>query len=184
MSLFQRAFLYVTRKRAKTAILFLLLTVIATLVLSGAAIKGAVKTAQLNVRQALGGIFTMRQNTSDSSKWESQKVGDFGYQSFYMGKQLSVGLADMIMDKVKGIRGYNASAISYVVAANAQGKVLELLESENGDGGLGGILGSYGDFASTVTTLLTRTRSLTVILRVDIWSWLRGGILHTRIRIR
>ena len=67
MSLFQRAFLYVTRKRAKTAILFLLLTVIATLVLSGAAIKGAVKTAQLNVRQALGGIFTMRQNTSDSS---------------------------------------------------------------------------------------------------------------------
>ena len=152
MSLFQRAFLYVTRKRAKTAILFLLLTVIATLVLSGAAIKGAVKTAQLNVRQALGGIFTMRQNTSDSSKWESQKVGDFGYQSFYMGKQLSVGLADMIMDKVKGIRGYNASAISYVVAANAQGKVLELLESENGDGGLGGILGSYGDFASTVTT--------------------------------
>ena len=75
MSLFQRAFLYVTRKRAKTAILFLLLTVIATLVLSGAAIKGAVKTAQLNVRQALGGIFTMRQNTSDSSKWESQKSG-------------------------------------------------------------------------------------------------------------
>ena len=49
MSLFQRAFLYVTRKRAKTAILFLLLTVIATLVLSGAAIKGAVKTAQLNL---------------------------------------------------------------------------------------------------------------------------------------
>lgn len=151
MSLFQRAFLYVTRKRAKTAGLFLLLTVIATLVLSGIAIKSAVRTAQLNVRQALGGIFTMRQNTSDSSKWKSQKVGDFGYQSFYTGEQLSVKLAEMIMDKVDGIRGYNAGATSYVVATNAEGKVLALLESETDDGGLGGLLGSYGDFASTVT---------------------------------
>ncbi|MDE7327131.1 MAG: ABC transporter permease [Lachnospiraceae bacterium] len=152
MSLFQRAFLYVTRKRAKTAILFLLLAVIATLILSGIAIKGAVQTAQLNVRQALGGIFTMRQNTSDSSKWKSQAVGNYGYQSFYTGEQLTVGLADTIVDKVGGIRGYNASATAYVVAANAQGKVLTLLESESDDGGLGGLLGSYGDFGSTVTT--------------------------------
>lgn len=151
MSLFQRAFLYVTRKRAKTAILFLLYTVIATLVLSGVAIKGAVRTAQLNVRQALGGIFTMRQNTSDPGKWQSHKVGDFGYQSFYTGEQLSVKLAETIMEKVDGIRGYNAGATSYVVATNAEGKVLKLLESETDGGGLGGLLGSYGDFASTVT---------------------------------
>lgn len=151
MSLFYRAFLYVTRKRTKTAILFLLFVVTSTLVLSGVAIKDAVQTAQLNVRQALGGIFTMRQNTSDSSKWQTQAVGDYGYQSFYTGEQLSVKLAETIVEKVSGIRGYNATATAYVVAANVQGETLTLLESES-DGGLGGFLGSYGDFASTVTT--------------------------------
>lgn len=151
MSLLQRAFLYVTRKRAKSAILFLLFTVVATLVLSGAAIRDALQTAQLNVRQALGGVFTMKQNTSDPGKWESRAVGNYGYQSWYTGAQLTEGLADTIVGKVEGIRGYNATMTSYVVAANAQGKTLELLESE-GDDGLGALLSSYGDFGSTVTT--------------------------------
>lgn len=152
MSLFHRALLYITRKRSKSILLFLILLVIATLVLSGIAIKDAAQTAQLNVRQALGGIFTMEQNTSDSSKWESKAVGDYGYQSWYTGKQLSEELADTIMKKVDGIRGYNATAVNYVVAANIDGKTLELLESDNEDDGMNGLLGSYGDFNSTVTT--------------------------------
>ncbi len=151
MSLFRRAFLYVTRKRGKSAILFLLLAVVATLVLSGVAIRDALQTAQLNVRQALGGVFTMRQNTNDSSKWESRAVGNYGYQSWYTGEQLTEALADTIVGKVEGIRGYNATMTNYAVAANAQGETLELIESGE-DGGMGALLSSYGDFGSTVTT--------------------------------
>lgn len=151
MSLFHRAFLYITRKHAKSIVLFLLLLVIATLVLSGVAIKDATQTAQLNVRQALGGIFTMEQNTSDASKWKSQAVGGYGEQSWYTGEPLSEEIADTIMKEVEGIRGYNATATNYVVAANAAGKTLELLESET-DNEMNGLLASYGDFGSTITT--------------------------------
>lgn len=151
MSLFRRAIMYITRKRGKSMLLLLLLLVIASLVLSGVAIKEATRTAQLNVRQALGGIFTMEQNTSDSSKWDSKAVGGYGYQSWYTGEPLTEELADTIMEKVDGIRGYNATATSYVIAANADGKTLELLEAGNDDG-MNGLLGSYGDFNSTVTT--------------------------------
>lgn len=151
MSLFHRALMYITRKRGKTILLFLLLLMIATLALSGIAIRNAAKTAQLNVRQALGGIFTMEQNTSDSSKWESKAVGNYGEQSWYTGKQLSEEIADTIMSKVDGIRGYNATATNYVVAANEKGETLELLESDSDDG-MNALLGSYGDFNSTVTT--------------------------------
>lgn len=150
MSLLQRALLYIIRKRGKSVILFLLLAVIAALVLSGAAIRGAAQTAQLNVRQALGGVFTMQQNTSDPDKWESKAVGDYGYQSWYTGAPLTGEIGDTIMEKVDGIRGYNATATNYVVAADAKGKTLELLESDS-DNEMNGLLGSYGDFNSTVT---------------------------------
>lgn len=149
MSLFHRAFLYVTRKSARSGILFLILLVIATLTLSGMAIRSATQTAQLNVRQALGGVFTLEQNTSDASKWASRSVGSYGSQSWYTGAQLTEEIADAIVEAVPGIRGYNATCTNYVIAADASGKTLELLESGDDDG-FSSLLSGYGDFASTV----------------------------------
>lgn len=151
MSFIHRAFLYVTRKRTKTLLLFLLLLVIATLALSGAAVRDAAATAQLNVRQALGGIFTLQQNTSDPSKWVSSDVGSFGSSSYYGGAPLTVELASYIQSHVSGIRGYNAAYTSYVVPLNQSGGVLELLDTGEDGGGLGSLLAGYGDFNSTVT---------------------------------
>lgn len=169
MSLFYRALAYIVRKRGKSISLFLLLLVIATLVLSGVAIKDAAQTAQLNVRQALGGVFTMEQNRSDSGKWESKAVGSYGEQSWYTGKQLSEEIADTIMEKVEGIRGYNATATSYVVAANSAGETLELLESDSEEG-MNGLLGSYGDFNTTVTAYASTNTSFD--------SYFTGGYLE------
>ena len=152
MSFMYRAFLYVTRKRTKTLILFSILLVIATLVLSGIAIKDATETAQLNVRQALGGVFTLDQNTGDASKWVYKDVGSFGTQSYYGGEPLSTQLADYIMKNVDGIKGYNATYTNYVVPKNEGGNILELIESEDGNSGLGGLLSGYGDFNATVST--------------------------------
>lgn len=153
MSFLHRAFLYVTRKRTKSFLLFCILLGIATLVLSAAAIQSAAGTAALNVRQALGGIFTLQQNTSDPDKWISTQVGSFGTRSYYGGEPLTDALARRIMDGVAGIRGYNATYTGYTVPVDANGNILELLESEDSDGGLASLLAGLGDFGSTVATV-------------------------------
>lgn len=159
MSLFQRAFLYITRKYTKSIILFLLLFVIAALVLSGGAIKAATQTAQLNVRQALGGIFTLQQNTSDPDKWVSTDVGSYGSTAYYGGAPLTVDLADYIQNNVNGIIGYNATYTNYVVPVGESGSVLDLIESEDDGSGMNSLMAGYGDFNSTVSTYASTNTS-------------------------
>ncbi len=153
MNLFHRAFLYVTRKITKSLTLFLILLVISTLALSGVAIKDATGTAALNVRQALGGIFTLQQNTNDPGKWVSTPVGNTGSQSYYSGEPLTVDLAERIMAGTTGISGYNATYTNYTVPLNADGKILELLESEDNGDSLEALMADSGDFNSTVSTI-------------------------------
>ncbi len=57
MSIIKRAFLYVARKRGKTLLLFAILLIMATFVLTGLSIWKASEAAQLNLRQSLGGKF-------------------------------------------------------------------------------------------------------------------------------
>jgi len=150
MSFFHRALLYVTRKRGKSLLLFLLLLVVASLALSGVAIRDATVTAQLNVRQALGGVFTLQQNAGDPAKWVSTQVGQYGSSSYYGGAPLTVDLAEYILGHVEGVSGYNATYTSYVVPVGRSGKALDLIESEDDGSGLNSLLASYGDFNQTV----------------------------------
>lgn len=57
MSIIKRAFLYAARKREKTILLFAILLIMATFVLTGLSIWKASEAAQLNLRQSLGGKF-------------------------------------------------------------------------------------------------------------------------------
>ena len=57
MGFIKRAYFYVTRKRGKSILLFIILLVMATFVLTGLAIWKASQTAQLDLRQSLGGRF-------------------------------------------------------------------------------------------------------------------------------
>lgn len=149
MGLGKRALLYLTRKRGKTLILFLLLLVIATMALSGLAIKQAAQTAQLNVREALGGSFALKQNTSDASKWESVQQGSSGSKGFYRGEPITKELADRIMGSVDGIKGYNASYQSTALMKK-QGEYLDLIESDSNEGGgLGAAMAASGDMNRT-----------------------------------
>lgn len=149
MGLGKRALLYLTRKRGKTFILFLLLLVIATMALSGLAIKQAAQTAQLNVREALGGSFALKQNTSDASKWESVQQGSSGSKGFYRGEPITKELADRIMGSVDGIKGYNASYQSTALMKK-QGEYLDLIESDSNEGGgLGAAMAASGDMNKT-----------------------------------
>ena len=66
MSIFKRAFLYVTRKRGKTILLFAILLIMATFVLTGLSIWKAAEAAQLDLRQSLGGKFDIHVDWENS----------------------------------------------------------------------------------------------------------------------
>ena len=66
VSIFKRAFLYVTRKRGKTILLFAILLIMGTFVLTGFSIWKASEAAQLNLRQSLGGNFDIHVDWENS----------------------------------------------------------------------------------------------------------------------
>ena len=66
MSIYKRAFLYVTRKRGKSILLFAILLIMATFVLTGLSIWKASNAAQVDLRQSLGGKFDIYVDWSNS----------------------------------------------------------------------------------------------------------------------
>ena len=76
MSIFKRAFLYVTRKRGKTLLLFAILLIMATFVLTGLSIWKASEAAQLDLRQSLGGEFDVFVDWSNSPYVVKEPVKD------------------------------------------------------------------------------------------------------------
>ena len=66
MSIIKRAFLYVTRKRGKTILLFAILLIMATFVLTGLSIWRASEVAQLELRKSLGGKFDVHVDWANS----------------------------------------------------------------------------------------------------------------------
>lgn len=152
MSFFHRALLYVVRKRVRSLLLLLICLGVGTLALSGSAIREATQTAQLNVRQALGGVFTLQQNTSDPDQWVTNDVESYGSTAYYGGTPLTEELAARIQEQVPGIKGYNATYTNYTVPVDASGETLTLLDTESSESGLDSLLAGYGDFSSSVAT--------------------------------
>ena len=65
MSFIQRAFLHTTRKIGKSLLIFFVLLIISTLVLTCLSIRSATNTAVLNVRESLGGSYTLNAKGTD-----------------------------------------------------------------------------------------------------------------------
>lgn len=59
MNFMNRAWLYIVRKRGKSILLFAILLVMATFVLTALALGNASKAAQQELRQSLGGSFVI-----------------------------------------------------------------------------------------------------------------------------
>lgn len=76
VSISKRAFLYVTRKRGKTLLLFAILLIMATFVLTGLSIWKAAEAAQLELRQSLGGKFDIFVDWSSSPYVVKETVQD------------------------------------------------------------------------------------------------------------
>lgn len=85
MSIFKKAFLYVTRKQGKTILLFAILLIMATFVLTGLSIWKAPEAAQLNLRQSPGGKFDVSVDWSNSPYVVKEPVKDEVDEEFTLG---------------------------------------------------------------------------------------------------
>lgn len=149
MSFPQRALLYLARKRGKTIMLFALLFVVAVLALASWSIRGAAQTAQLNVRQALGGTFTLEPDSSNAANWGSTNVGT-GSQVTFQGEPLTAELVRAVVEGVEGVRGGSGNVSNVLIPETADGsEALELVEGADGDASLAAAYAG-DDFGRTV----------------------------------
>lgn len=97
MSNWERAMLYLIRKKNKSIILLAILTVIATLVLTCISIGNATETASRNLRESIGGYFKIVSNT------------DQGYT-----KPVDDNLVQAVMES-EGVKSYNGLDTNYML---------------------------------------------------------------------
>ena len=113
MGIVKRAYLYVTRKKGKSILLFFVLLIMATFVLSGLSIEKASQAEQKSLRQSLGGFFTISPEYSEKNPYyKMMDDGDGGY-TLYTERPLTPEVIDAV-SKIDGIKKYDASTPTLV----------------------------------------------------------------------
>lgn len=104
MNFFKRAFLYCFRQKAKTLILFLVLAIISTFILTGFAIRDASEGATADVQTAIGGKLFLEIDTTN--QFDMSQDG-YGTTYTYNGDYITPKILDAISD-VEGVVDYNS----------------------------------------------------------------------------
>lgn len=121
MSFIKRAGLYCLRQRFKTAILFLVLTLIATFMLSCLAVRDAAKGATADIQTAIGGKIILDIDM-DGHMGAGQK-NEWGMAYTYNGDQITKEIVDAIKN-VDGVADYNAEEAAAYWGAGVNFKYL------------------------------------------------------------
>lgn len=129
MNFIKRAWLSITRKKSKSALLFFILLLVATLSLSGISIKMASNKTAEKLSKSLGGKFIMMKDTSDPSKQVQKDIGNGTTATQYQGEALSKKIAERVAS-VKGVTGYNAENIGPADIKTVTGGNLKLKKIE------------------------------------------------------
>ena len=109
MNFMNRAWLYIVRKRGKSILLFVILLVMATFVLTALALGNASKAAQQELRQSLGGSFLIGFDYTENNpylKVESVEGGTLMYST----QQISPELVEQIRG-IEGIKECSATVV-------------------------------------------------------------------------
>ena len=107
MSFMSRAWLYIIRKKGKSILLFVILLVMATFVLTALALGNASKSAQQDLRQSLGGSFLIGFDYTENNPY--LKIEDVeGGTLMYSTQQISPELVKQIRG-IGGIRECSAT---------------------------------------------------------------------------
>ena len=102
MNFMNRAWLYIVRKRGKSILLFVILLVMATFVLTALALGNASKAAQQELRQSLGGSFLIGFDYTENNPYLKVENVDGG-TLVYSTQQISPEL----VEQVRSIDGVN-----------------------------------------------------------------------------
>lgn len=109
----KRAFLYVTRKKGKSILLFFILLIMSTFVLTGLSTQKASQEAQKNLREALGGEFYVSVELSESNPYFRRVDDGEGTLDLYTELPVTRDMINAIME-IGGIEKYDASAQTLV----------------------------------------------------------------------
>ncbi len=104
MNFVMRAFLYCFRQKVKTLILFLVLAIISTFLLTGLAIRDASEGATEDARTAIGGKLFLE--IDPANQYDSSQDG-YGMTYTYNGDYITPEILDAI-SKVDGVVDYNS----------------------------------------------------------------------------
>lgn len=100
MRILKRSLRYITRKKEKTIALFILLLVIGVFILSTLAVENAAMTAQIDLRQSLGGSFLLNVKYSEENPYYCEETVEdsngFTDVLMYSTKQISNELVNEI----------------------------------------------------------------------------------------
>lgn len=121
MSFLKRAGLYCLRQRFKTIILFLVLTLIATFMLTGIAIRDAAKGATADVQTAIGGKIEL--NLDTEGHMDSGQQNEWGTVYGYNGDLITQDIVKAI-SKVDGVASYNTEDTAAYYGAGVDFKYL------------------------------------------------------------
>lgn len=113
MGTIKRAFLYVARKKGKSILLFFILLIMATFVLTGLSTQKASQEAQKNLREALGGEFYVSVELSESNPYFRRVDDGEGALDLYTELPVTRDMINAIME-IGGIEKYDASAQTLV----------------------------------------------------------------------
>ncbi|WP_160644395.1 MULTISPECIES: ABC transporter permease [unclassified Neglectibacter] len=104
MNFVKRAFLYCFRQKVKTLILFLVLAIISTFLLTGLAIRDASEGATADVQTAIGGKLFLE--IDPINQYDSSQDG-YGMTYTYNGDYITAEILDVI-SKVDGVVDFNS----------------------------------------------------------------------------
>jgi ABC-type antimicrobial peptide transport system permease subunit len=102
----KRAWLYITRKKGRSILLFAVLMLLAAFLVASLSIRRAADVAAQEVRQSLGSSFsvTLHLDVGGSALWEYVELENGGSGYLYLGPRLTDDVVDKI-DQLDGIKG-------------------------------------------------------------------------------
>jgi len=113
MGTIKRSFLYVTRKKGKSILLFFVLLIMATFVLSGLSIEKTEQAEQKKLRQTMGGTFELSPEFSEKNPYFKVINDGEGGMSLYTERPLTQEMIGFIL-KMDGIKSCDADTQSNV----------------------------------------------------------------------
>ena len=114
MTLGKRAFLYLTRKKARSVLLIALIFIMASFVLVGTALKSGADAETQKLQKTLGGSFVLKADTKNQENYEVRNENGYSYMA-YTGSVVTENMVNSIME-VEGVEDYTVRASELVWA--------------------------------------------------------------------